>query len=251
MSPDGCWLATAGGDGKVKIWDAIAGKEWLSLVGSAGPDYGLSLSRDGRWLAAAGKDRIVRIWDLAGHVPEATARTVAPDEDELAALWADLCGADAARAYRGTWQLVAAPKQAVPFLCTHLRPVSALSLGQRELAAAFVQDLDDNRFKVRERATKELSRLGEAAMPVLRDGLAGKLSPEARQRAARLLAALSDPPLSGESVATLRSLAVLEHADTPDARGLLHQIAAGPPEARLTREARATLDRLARRSAPP
>src|SRR5262249_26308298 len=166
--------------------------------------------------------------------------------DEFATLWADLCGADAARAYRGAWQLAAGPKQSVPFLCTHLRPVAVLSPALRERAAAWVRDLDDDRFKVRERATKDLSRLGEAAMPVLQEGLTGRLSPEARQRAKRLLAALSDLPLSGQRVGALRSLAVLEHVDTPEARELLLQLAAGPPEARLTREARATLDRLGR-----
>jgi WD40 repeat protein len=247
-SPDGSWFATAGGDGKLRIWDAIAGKVSLSLPGDAGPDYGLSLSRDGRWLAAAGQDKIVRIWDLAGHVPETAVRTVAADDDELASLWTDLCGADAARAYRSAWQLTAAAKQSVPFLCTHLRPVCALSPAMRERAAAWVQDLDSDRFKVRERATKELSRVGEAAMPVLSDGLAGKLSPEARRRAERLLAALSDPPLSGERVAILRSLAVLEHADTSEARDLVQHLAAGPAEARLTREAQATLERRARSS---
>jgi WD40 repeat protein len=250
MSPDGRWFATAGGDGKVKIWDAVAGKEWLTLAGSAGPDYGLSLSRDGRWLAAAGQDKIVRMWDLAGHVPEAVMRTAAPDEAELAALWADLAGGDAARAYRGVWQLAAAPKQAVSFLCTHLRPAAILPPEQRDRAAAWVQDLDSDRFKVRDRATKELSRLGEAALPVLNEGLVGKLSPEARRRTEQLRAALSDLPLSGEKVAMLRGLAVLESVDTPEARDLLQQLAAGPPEARLTREARATLDRLVRPTRP-
>jgi WD40 repeat protein len=245
-SPGGRWFATAGGDGKVKIWDAIAGKEWLSLAGNTGPDYGLSLSRDGRWLAAAGQDKIVRIWDLAGHVPEAVERMVPPGDEELAAIWADLCGADAARAYRSGWQLAGAPRQALPFLCTHLRPVCPLSPPLRERATVWIQDLDADNFKVRDRATKELSRLGEAVIPVLRQGLAGKLSPEARRRVERLIAALSDPPLSGESLAMLRSLAVLEHVDTPEARGLLQKLAAGPPEARLTREARATLDRMSR-----
>ena len=47
------------------------------------------------------------------------------------------------------------PNQAVPFLCTQLRPVAALSPALRERAAGWVQDLDDDRFKVRERATKD------------------------------------------------------------------------------------------------
>jgi hypothetical protein len=170
--------------------------------------------------------------------------TVAPGEEEVAALWADLTGVDAARAYRSAWQLAAAPKQAVPFLCTHLRLVAVLSPGQRERAVAWVQDLNDDSFKTRERATKELSRLGEAALPVLREGVAGKLSPEAGRRAEQLLAALSDLPLTGERVAMVRGFAVLERADTPEARALLQQIAGGLPEARLTREARATLDRM-------
>jgi hypothetical protein len=43
---------------------------------------------------------------------------------------------------------------------------------------------------------------------------------------------------------TLRALEALEHAADPAARQLLADLAAGPPEARLTREARAAVERL-------
>ena len=115
----------------------------------------------------------------------------------------------------------------------------------------WVKDLDADRYKVRERATMELSRLGEAATPVLREGLAGNLSPEAHRRAERLLASLSDLPLSGERLAAFRGLAVLESADTLEARDLLQSLAAGLPEARLTLEARAILDRMRKRPERP
>src|SRR5262249_62060712 len=42
----------------------------------------------------------------------------------------------------------------------------------------------------------------------------------------------------------VRAQEVLEHAATPEARALLKQLAAGTADARMTREAKATLERL-------
>jgi hypothetical protein len=46
-----------------------------------------------------------------------------------------------------------------------------------------------------------------------------------------------------------RALAVLERIGTPAAREFLQTLAEGMPEARLTQEAKASLERLARRTA--
>jgi hypothetical protein len=45
----------------------------------------------------------------------------------------------------------------------------------------------------------------------------------------------------------VRAIEVLEHIGTPDANELLQTLATGAPEARLTQEAKASLERLAKR----
>ncbi|HTU18889.1 MAG TPA: hypothetical protein VMG10_12590 [Gemmataceae bacterium] len=55
------------------------------------------------------------------------------------------------------------------------------------------------------------------------------------------------PVYSSEPLRDSRALEVLEQLGTPEARGLLRRLADGAPEARLTREARAVLQRLAAR----
>jgi hypothetical protein len=59
---------------------------------------------------------------------------------------------------------------------------------------------------------------------------------------------LNQRPPTGEAVRTLRALEVLEYAG-PEGGRLLRELAGGVAEARLTREAKASLHRLARR--PP
>ena len=67
-----------------------------------------------------------------------------------------------------------------------------------------------------------------------------------QRRAEALLRALS----AGVAPTTLRNIrvaAVLEYIDTPEARQLLETLARGAPEARLTLETKASLERLSRR----
>jgi hypothetical protein len=64
-----------------------------------------------------------------------------------------------------------------------------------------------------------------------------------------LLARLEAAP-SGEWLRALRAIELLEYFATPEARASLEGLAEGAPEARLTQEAKAALERLERRPAP-
>ena len=104
------------------------------------------------------------------------------------------------------------------------------------------------RFDVRERAVRELEKLGERAEPAVRMALAGKPSLDARRRLEGLLNRPEVASLSAETVRQIRAVEVLESIGNPEAVRLLDKLAAGPAEMRLTQEALASARRLAKRS---
>ena len=112
-----------------------------------------------------------------------------------------------------------------------------------------MEDLDSARYPQRKRATEQLEKLGELAESALRKSLGNRPALEMRQRVELLLARIEkarENPTS-QSLQGLRALEVLELLDTEKARGLLKAIAGGAPDAQLTQEATASLQRLAKR----
>jgi hypothetical protein len=107
--------------------------------------------------------------------------------------------------------------------------------------------LDDDEFTVRERASAELAKLGEGAREVLEAARQTTKSAEVRRRAQELLDKLQGPVPSPEVLRSLRAVEALERIGSPDARRLLEELAGGAPPARLTQEAKASMERLARR----
>ena len=73
----------------------------------------------------------------------------------------------------------------------------------------------------------------------------GAPTPELRRQATRLLEKLA--VLSGQRLQLLRAVEALEYMNTPEARRVLQATSEGEPEARLTREAKAALERLSKR----
>jgi WD40 repeat protein len=241
LSPDGRLLASADSRSHaVHLWDVAARTALPSLAGHTGKVRALLFSADGARLYSASADSTVLAWGVAGRVkPPADP---APEADRLKALWADLAGADVAKAWRAIWALAAAPRQSVPFLKQELRPAAfdpALAKRARQLIAGL--DADD--FAARERAADELQKLGEPVWPFVRSALAGRPSAEARQRLERLRDKLGGTGLSVNELRAVRAVEALEHAGTPEARRLLEALARGAPEARLTQEANASLRR--------
>jgi hypothetical protein len=126
----------------------------------------------------------------------------------------------------------------VPVLREHLRPVPPID--PRRLAP-LVADLGSDEFETRQRAARELERMGEAAEPYLRRKLAEKPTPEVGRAIDLLLGRVE------ARAQRTRALEVLEYVGTAEAKGLLDDLAKGAPEAWLTREAKAARQRLGRR----
>ena len=64
LSNDGGSLATAAGDGYLKVWDLASGTERLRIEAHATQVLGAALHPDNHQLATGGSDRQLRIWDL-------------------------------------------------------------------------------------------------------------------------------------------------------------------------------------------
>jgi HEAT repeat protein len=163
--------------------------------------------------------------------------------EDLDSLWTTLAGEDAVKAYQAMGKLVAAPDQAVPLAKKRLRPTSKSNTD----IARWITDLDNDDFAIREKSSGALERMGEQAEAALRKELAGKPSPEVRQRIERLLSKIEQP--SSELLGDLRAVEVLEQIGNSEAKKVLETLAGGDEGFRLTKEAKASLERLNKRVA--
>jgi WD40 repeat protein len=104
FSPDGKWLATAGSNGLLKLWDGRSGELKARLSGHYGSIFGLDFAADSQHFVSAGTDRTVRLWNVgveravavlyghSAHIYTAAfspsgARVVTASYDQTARIW--------------------------------------------------------------------------------------------------------------------------------------------------------------------
>jgi hypothetical protein len=243
FSPDASVFLTSGtiergnqseGQPSVRVWDA----ETLKPIGQpfAGKNA-LAFDPTGKVIAVGGDDGVVEIWDIQIH--RATPGPARPES--LEGFWKALAGDDAVAAYRASSALIRTPQLALPFLEKHVKPAAA---ADDKLVRKLIEELDDESFEVREKAERQLGASRRKWEAQLKAALAKDPPDEARTRLQRILDAPAETVQVPDRLRELRALQILEAIDNNEARRLLRTLAGGAADAELTREARATLDRL-------
>jgi hypothetical protein len=250
FAPDGRVVAFADGRG-VRLHDLLTGRNLATL---STPDIAfeqtergagaqtVAFTPDGRTLATGHRDGSITLWAVPRGEP-----TGAGD------VWAELGDESPAVARAAVDRVARDPAAAVKLLAGKFAPPRAAADPR---IPGLIADLDSDVFATREAASARLRELGAKAEPALRRA-AGSDSAEVRQRAEKLLAALSfvapaKPrlPAAGELLRGLRAVEVLERAGTPEARAVLAGWESQEKDAHLASEARSALDRLRLSSQP-
>jgi len=274
FAADGRTLAAGRADGAVQLWDTITARDLglrqghpvaitsvafaggQALVAAASPPQNSGthmwqLIADGKQVQSSDM-----VWYTLSPRPVTTTTTpvVAWRMADLKAgspakggtvesLWDDLACADASRAYHAVCALADRAAETTGFLGERLQPAPVPDAARM---ARLIAALEDGRYAVRQRATEELTRLGVAAAPPIRDALTRQPTLDKRRRLEALLDRLTNPWVpSAEELQAVRALEVLERTATPVARQILERLADGASQAPLTQQAKMALQRLA------
>jgi RNA polymerase sigma factor (sigma-70 family) len=240
FSPDSRALAVGSWDRNVGLWEVATGQERCKFTGHAAGVGCVAFSPDGTSLASGSGDTTILVWDVtgsrSGRGPPAKLAI-----GDLGALWRDLASPDASKGYQAISRLVAAPEQAVPFLKERFRAETPPASPKR--ISQLIEELDSREFSARDKASRELEKVGIEAEPGLRRVLTGQTSLELRRRAEGLLKQLE----AAEGLRRARALETLERMNSPTARQLLKTLAERVPGSRLSEEAKEACQRLSRR----
>ncbi len=239
FSPDGRLLATGSVGGGILLHDARTGNLLRHLPGHKVRVNAVAFAGGGKTLVSCGGDGALLLW----KVPALPPRVVPLAPQDMKPLRDALANPDAGQAFRAMARLGVAHGRAEGVLRQELLGRPPVSV---ERIDGLVRDLGHSRYAARARAMRELAALGPVTEASLRTAIRDQPDVEVRLRLERLLGSLERRPPPAAYLRAVRALEALEGMGTPEAEGVLQELARAEPASWLTPLSRDALRRLGR-----
>jgi WD40 repeat protein len=225
FAADGSALAAADMGGTTfRVWDVASQRTRRQIIHNRGQVGFLALSPNGKLLATTGPGHnVLLLWNVATRELPRQGPPLELSAEELADLWTDLADKDYGRCDAAWRKLAAAGDNAIPFLKERIRPIAVPPL-DRKRVERLLADLDSDHFVTREKATRDLTSLGELAIIPLQRFMKKPSSVESDRRAHLIFKNLSEPVPTPDRLRTLEVLELLEQLRSPRAVALLQEI---------------------------
>lgn len=245
FSADNRFLVSTSWDKTSIVWDLLTRQPVKRIRGHTEYVNSSAFSPQGGRLAtgASGEtDSSVILWDLAQFLFPREAKPVSADS--FAETWDALGSVFAEKSLGALNDLRASFEQVGSQVEDKIGTLN--SMVSVDQLRAWIRDLDDPSFAVRERATLQLQKSRGPADLLLQEALRTTTSAEMRYRLTRILKTeLTRPKTSLTELRRLhRSVFLLELVNSTMSRKLLHSIATQHPHIDVARDAAAALRRL-------
>jgi WD40 repeat protein len=239
LSRSGNLLARVGAGDEIQVFDVGGSAKLATLGGHLGAVRDIAFSPDGKTLVSASDDSTALAWDLSKLKPGVTARKgMGPGE-----AWRVLAGTDALAAFDAICQLADTPTEAMNLLELRLKEEPPADKDEIE---KWIKELDHDQFRVRDKATAELHKLGRQAEAAIEQALGASPSMEAQKRLNEIKARLSESALTNDELRIVRSVEILERIGSTQARAILERLAGGAASGVTAQAAKRALGRLSK-----
>ena len=247
FSPDGRYVAVGFlNDPEVRLYRIADNKEMAVFKGHAHGVACIAFSPDGTMIASGSSDKTAIVWNVKEGLLAAAERPQA--DKDFAKCWDTLRDGKPLDASETVASLAAGQDDAVNWLESKLRPAGKPDAVK---VKKWLAQLNDNAQPKRDEASRELAALGPLIETEVKKALADPPSAEVKRRLQELQREMrslwsSDP----DTVRAVRAVYVLERIGSEKAVALLKKLAEGEAAARLTREAKISLERIDVRKPP-
>lgn len=179
FSPDGNYLLTCGSDHEAILWNTAKAEKVRSLGTGNRSANCVTFSPDGKYLAIGCNDADIRVYATASGARFTKFSMPGRSAPQRLAFTRDS-------------KFLAVAGSTPNVVIFHMSK-SAVKPEELQTVNQLIAQLDDDQFAVRDRAMKELARLGTAVAPALNTALNNAPSDEVRRRLRSILASLQPP----------------------------------------------------------